>query len=82
MKKLYLIGSVIVFLLILILSLPQIGSNCDWELVSVNTNPALILFQAAGLGAILGGLLISYWKFAKEDREDDEEESGESETKA
>ena len=69
MKKLYLIGSIIVFLLIIILSLPQIGSICDWELISMNTNPTFVLFQAAGLGAVLGGLLVLYWKTPKKPSE-------------
>ena len=71
------IGSIIVFLLVLILSLPQIGSTCVWyPPLGGTTNPALALFQAAGLGAILGGLLVLYWKTAKKPSESEMEEGG------
>lgn len=78
MRKLYLLGIVIVFLLILTLSLPQIGSTCVWYLINPNSNPTFVLFQIAGLGAVMGGLLVLYWKLgkeeaAKEDEEDDDE---------
>jgi hypothetical protein len=67
MKKLYIIGSAIVFLFILILSLPQIGATCTWYApLGNNTLPTLVLFQAAGLGAVLGGLLVLLWKSRKE----------------
>ncbi len=75
MKKLYLIGSVIVFLLILVLVLPQFGAvGCTWVLVKTTTNPALLLMQATGLGIVLGGMLILFWKeMGKKDDMDDEE---------
>ena len=66
MNKLYAIGSAIVFLLILILALPQIGATCTWYPPVGNTTlPTLVLFQATGLGVILGGLLVLLWKSRK-----------------
>jgi hypothetical protein len=77
MKKLYLIGAVVVFLLILILSLPQIGATCIWyPPVGTTALAAFVLLQAAGLGIILGGLLVLYWKFPKEEQEDEDVEIG------
>ena len=59
----YLIGMGIIFLFILILALPQIAATCSWyPPFSTSTSPAMALFQAAGLGAIFGGLSVMYWK--------------------
>lgn len=81
MKKLYLIGSVIVFLLILILSLPQVGAVCTWySPISSSTLPMIPLFQAAGLGAVLGGFLVLYWKARKADTEEDDDDNGDGES--
>jgi hypothetical protein len=67
MNKLYLIGSAVVFLIILILVLPQIAATCVWYAPVGNTTlPAFVLMQAAGLGVILGGLLVLLWKSRKE----------------
>ena len=78
MRLLYLIGSVIVFLLILTLALPQVGATCNWYLIKTNLNPTFVLFPAAGLGAVLGGLLVLRWKVPKEGSEmEDDEEGGE-----
>lgn len=76
MKKLYIIISALVFLFILILSLPQIGAVCTWyPPLSSNSLPTLVLFQAAGLGMILGGALVFLWKSRKEDQSGVDEES-------
>lgn len=78
MKKLYIIGSAVVFLFILVLSLPQIGATCTWYApLGNNTLPTLVLFQAAGLGAVLGGLLVMLWKSRKEDESGGGEEGSE-----
>lgn len=69
MKNLYLVGAIIVFLLILVLNLPQVGITCNWMLIRSTTNPSLVLFQACGLGAILGGLSVLYWKALTEEKE-------------
>ena len=79
MKKLYLIGAIIVFLLILVLSLPQIGTSCGWYLIKSTSNPTFVLFQAAGLGGIMGGLLVLFWKEKGESVDDDEDDGGISE---
>ena len=74
MRKLYLIGSIIVFLLILMLNLPQFGAmGCQWVLIRPQTMPAVVLFQATGLGIVLGGLMALFWKTPKEDEMGDEE---------
>ena len=76
MNKLYLIGSAIVFLLILILALPQIAATCVWYAPVGNTTlPAFVLFQATGLGVILGGLLVLLWKSRKEGSSESEDDS-------
>lgn len=74
MRTLYLIGAIIVFLMILVLTLPQFGATCVWYLISPNSSPPLVLFQAAGLGAIMGGLSVLFWKTPKPSSEDDDEE--------
>ena len=82
MKKLYLVGMGIVLLFILILALPQIGTVGMWyPPVSANANPALVLFQAAGLGAIFGGLSVLFWK-SKGPHTDEEGESGSEDSKS
>jgi len=85
MRTLYLLGAIVVFLLILILTLPQFGATCTWYLIGTTTSPPLVLGQAAGLGAVMGGLLVLHWKTPKaseEDEEDDEENPGGGENKA
>lgn len=77
MKKLYLVGAIIVFLMILTLSLPQVGTTCAFYLIPTNSNPALVMFQSAGLGAVMGGLLVLFWRetgksLSQEDGEDGE----------
>lgn len=80
MKKLYIIGSAVVFLFILILCLPQIGASCTWYPPLGNTTlPTMALFQAAGLGMILGGLLVLLWRTRKDGEANGEDETGESE---
>lgn len=72
----YLIGMAIIFLFILVLALPQIAATCSWyKPFSSSTSPTLALFQAAGLGAVLGGLSVLYWKSLKEPMEEDTEDT-------
>lgn len=80
MRKIYLIGAVVVFLMILTLALPQIGSTCVWYLINPNSNPTFVLFQVAGLGAVLGASLTLLWKTKKKAQEgdDDDDEEGDS----
>lgn len=78
MQKLYIIGSAVVFLFILIISLPQIGASCTWYAPLGNTTlPTLVLFQTAGLGMVLGGLLVMLWKSRKEGDSGGSDEGGE-----
>ena len=84
MRNLYLIGSGIVFLLILIISFAQVGATCTWYLINSTTPAFLVLLQVAGLGAVLGGLLVLLWKLPKEnagegDDDDDISDSGDTE---
>jgi len=76
MKKLYLIGSVIVFLFILIMALPQIAATCVWYTpIGGTANPAFVVFQASGLGMVLGGFLTLFWKYKDEGAAGNDEES-------
>lgn len=75
MKMFYLIGAIIFFLMILTLALPQIGTTCAFYLIKTNSNPAFVLFQVAGLGAAMGGLLVMYWKMPRAASGDDEDSS-------
>lgn len=72
MKLIYILGSVLVFLLILTLALPQVGTTCAFYLIKTNSNPALVILQSALLGAVLGGLLVLYWKLPAQKTDDDE----------
>lgn len=74
MRLIYLIGAVVVFLLILIFAMPQIGSTCVWYLIPSNSNPTFVLFQATGLGAVLGGLLVLFWKNTDKKKGDEDGE--------
>ena len=79
MKKFYLISAIVVFILVMILALPQIGGACQfYKPLNSNTGCATALFQSAGLGAIMGGLLILFWKAPSE--KNDDEEDGTEET--
>lgn len=82
MKKLYLVGIIIVFLLILIMSLPQIGAICSWYTpIGATANPVVPLLQSAALGMVLGGFAVLYWKTPDEEEEETEGESEELKTK-
>ncbi len=75
MKKLYIIGAAVVFIIILILALPEIGGSCQFYGPLIQkAGCAFALIQAAGFGAVLGGLLILIWKAPKEKTDDDEED--------
>jgi len=76
MRKLYLIGAVIVFLLILIISFAQVGATCTWYLINSNSPAFIVLLQTAGLGTVLGGFLILLWKLPKEGSENEDDDDG------
>jgi len=49
------------------MALPQIAATCVWYTpIGGTTNPSFVVFQAAGLGTVLGGLLTLFWKTRKE----------------
>lgn len=75
MRLFYLIGAILVTVLILIISFAQVGATCVWYLINTNTPAFLVLLQTAGLGAIVGGLLVLFWKTPTpvDDEEDLEE---------
>ncbi len=75
MKKFYLIGALVVFLMILIISFAQVGATCTWYLIN-STSPAfVVLLQTAGLGAVMGGLLVLFWKVPPMAIEDGDDEA-------
>lgn len=73
MRKLYIVGAGITFLLILVISFAQVGATCSWYLIKPTTPAFLVLLQVAGLGAVLGGLLVVWWKQPKEGADENEE---------
>jgi len=78
MKKFYIIGASVVFLFILIISLPQMGASCSWRAPLSPTLPTFVLLQVAGLGAILGGLLTMIWKSRKDEGDSEGGEGGDA----
>lgn len=78
MRKFYLVGAIIVAVLVLVIAAAQFGATCVWYMIPTNSNPVLVLIQVAGLGAVMGGLLILWWKEPKpgSESEDDEDDEG------
>lgn len=79
MKKYYLIGASVVFLVILLLSLPAIGGSCQFYGPLEKSACAPALLQTAGLGAVMGGLLVMLWKTPKEKVDDEEDDDNNNE---
>lgn len=80
MRTFYLVSAIVVTVFVLILSFAQVGATCTWYLFSAQASPFLVLLQMAGLGAIIGGLLVFWWKTPKpgsESAESDEEKDTE-----
>jgi len=77
MRLFYLISAIFVGLLILVISLPQVGATCVWYLINPNTPAFLVLLQVAALGLVTGGLLIMFWKTPKKSEDDEEIEESE-----
>ena len=77
MRKLYLIGAIGIFLLILILALPEVGAVLSWYGLFGNTNPAIALLLVAMLGGLLGACLVLYFVMPKAGADDEESESPE-----
>jgi protein-S-isoprenylcysteine O-methyltransferase Ste14 len=75
MRLFYLISAIVIAVLILVISFAQIASTCTWSLIGANASPVFVLLQVAGLGAVMGGLLVLFWKAPKDN--DDEVSSSE-----
>ncbi|MBU0727832.1 hypothetical protein KKA95_04060 [Patescibacteria group bacterium] len=75
MRLFYLISAVIVAVIILIISFAQVGATCTWYLISATSPAFLVLLQLAGLGAVMGGLLILFWKVPPKTEEDELEDA-------
>ena len=81
MRKFYFFSAIVVGILILILAAAQFGATCVWYLIPTNANPVFVLIQVAGLGAILGGLLMAWWKMPRPGSESgDGNEGGEGDS--
>jgi len=81
MRKFYLVSAIIVTILVLVISAAQFGATCVWYLIPTNSNPVFVLIQVAGLGAVVGGLLVIWWKLPRpgsENADDGEGGNGDS----
>lgn len=75
MRRLYLISAIVVGILILVIAFAQFGGTCTLYLIP--SSPVFLIFlQVAALGAVMGGLLILFWKAPPD------EESGSGSTSA
>ena len=77
MRLFYLISAVLVATIILIIALPQFGATCTWYLLPTTANAVFVLLQVALLGAVMGGLLVLFWKAPKKSELDDDIEETE-----
>lgn len=67
MRKFYLISAIVIGVLLLVMAFAQLGASCTWYLFSSNSPAFLVLLQVAALGAVMGGLLVLFWKTPEED---------------
>ena len=77
MRKFYFFSAIIVAVLILVLSFAQVGASCTWYLIKSQTPAFMVLLQTALLGAVMGGLLILWWKSPKPGTPNEDIENGE-----
>lgn len=78
MRRIYLISAIVVGVLLLVISFAQFGGTCTLFLVP--SSPVFLVFlQVAALGAVMGGLLILFWKTPQEEAEHDPTSEGPSE---
>ena len=78
MRRIYLISAIVVTVLILVIAFAQFGGTCTLYLVP--SSPVFLIFlQMSSLGAVVGGLLVLFWKAPQEDVEHDPESVGPSE---
>ena len=62
MRLFYLVSAVVIAVLILVISFAQLGATCTWYIFSTSAPAFLILLQMSALGAVVGGLLVLFWK--------------------
>lgn len=75
MKKILIAAAALVFVLILIISLPQLGGSCVfYGTLSKTQSCTFALMQTAGLGGVLGGVLVLIWKVTKDKQAEKEAE--------
>ena len=74
MRLFYLIAAIVVAILVLIISFAQVGATCVWYLINTNSPAFLVLLQVAGLGAVMGGLLVMFWKTPQKEEDDEIDE--------
>jgi len=72
MRIFFLISAIIVGIIILISSFAQLGATCTWYLFNATTPAFIVLLQMSTLGAIMGGLLVLFWKTQPPNEDDDE----------
>ncbi len=74
MRMFYLVSAIIVAVITLIIAFAQFGATCTWYLINSTTPAFLVLLQVTGLGAVMGGLLVLFWKAPKKQDENAEDE--------
>jgi len=79
MRKFYLVSAIIVGIMVMIIAAAQFGATCVWYLIPTNANPVFVLIQVAGLGAVVGGLLVLWWKMPKPGAENEDDDEGDDE---
>lgn len=79
MRMFYLVSAILLSVLILVVSFAQVGATCVWYLIDGQSAPFLVLLQMALLGAVMGGLLVLWWKQPKSGQENNEDSEDESE---
>ena len=71
MRRFYLVSAVVVGVLLLIMAFSQLGGTCTLYLFPISMPVVLVFLQVSALGAVMGGLLVLFWKAPQ-----DEEGSG------
>ncbi len=79
MRTFYLVSALFIAVLILVLSFAQSGAVCTWYIFNANASPIFVLLQTAGLGAVMGGLLVLVWKIPGKKKNEAEEDEMSSE---
>ena len=74
MRKFYFYSAVAVAVVILVMAFAELGSSCSFTLLDSSSYVTFTLLQMAGLGAIFGGLAISFWRMPPPSDDDETEE--------